>query len=886
MDKKGPMNTNDGIRFSRSRLLFPLVALLLNVAFPRPASAELQSSDTPPLIPPPQEIRLLEQGGFTVTSETRLSGPAALTAIVKDVLAERVNLTGLGEGLGGITVSKPRDPADGLWKHDQAYLLTVQASGISIEAADGPGVFYAAQTLAQLIQRAPALPALAIRDWPVIKTRLAMIATDQGGFQVIDVDYWKRIIRELAALKLNAVMPYFDGGTYKYRKYPFLGSKGDDGFTLEKAKLLSDYASKHFVQLIPQQNSIGHLGGVLGHKELQHLRDGGGTINTVLPETFAFLGDLYDELAEAFPNATAIHIGGDEFGHDFGKNPLVAARVAQVGRAAVYGEFMTKVRDMLKQRNRGMMIWWNEQGFTLEAGALMPKDIAVFDWHYGAQKDYPSLDNLLNAGFTAPWATPAVTRYYDASNDWGPTFANIHNFAVAGAKRNVPGLCTCTWVHGMWGGRNMFELNLYGLAYSGECGWNPSVEVEPAAFARAFAAHWLGCREPAAATWMLEGIHTPYGEPKAQKFWRDNRGQETYAGSPLTAIMDLVKASPALEADAKTLLGFCDRADAALDSLKRASTRNQLTLDYFKHDVRIHRLAANRVLAAAELVRWSDGLKLPKPVPEKELLRLDFAAAQLPAGFVKAAPAAKVAEGRLLTAPGDNWKNEGLTVGPVPLPEAGVLVEFDLLARQFGPQFQQLASGKPSTHHYMVYIGQDRKFHLYTRFGASWNEQSTLGSACATGTVYRCAAVIKKTSFSFKATDLKTGKLVCRSGIVPMDAAGPELLFTLSDCHADVGKGDPATEWDNVAVSALKPIPEQAITPPAGFIDRLRQLIAQHAVIEETFRRSVLEAGGGSADTGNLGKGAMQFRSRQGREDAEHLIRDLTAGRLPASFGE
>jgi hypothetical protein len=30
----------------------------------------------------------------------------------------------------------------------------------------------------------------------------------------------------------------------------------------------------------------------------------------------------------------------------------------------------------------------------------------------------------------------------------------------------------------------------------------------------------------------------------------------------------------------------------------------------------------------------------------------------------------------------------------------------------------------------------------------------------------------------------------------------------------------------------------------------------------------------------------MQFRSKQGREDTEHLIRDLMAGRLPASFGE
>jgi hypothetical protein len=884
------MNTNEVARSRRAPLrrlaLLPLasVAFLLSTATLAPAAAQTQPAATLPLIPPPQEIQLSGKGGFTVTAKTHIAGPAESVAVVKEVLAERVNLLSLGAGAGGITVAKPRDPADRLWQHDQAYLLTVKSSGISIEATDNTGAFYAAQTLAQLIQNNPAIPALVIRDWPAIKTRLAMIATDQGGFQVIDVEYWKRIIRELAALKLNAVMPYFDGGTYKYRKYPFLGAKGDDGFTLEKAKLLSDYASKHFVQLIPQQNSIGHLAGVLSHKELQHLRDGGGTINTVMPETFAFLGDLYDELVEAFPNAPAIHVGGDEFGHDFGKSPLVAARVAQVGKAAVYGEFMTKLHAMLKQRNRSMMIWWNEQGFTIEAGPLMPKDIAVFDWHYNAQKDYPSLDNLLKAGFTAPWATPAVTRYYDGSNDWGPTFANIHNFAVAGAKRNVPGLCTCTWVHGMWGGRNMFELNLYGLAYSAECGWNPSAEVEAAAFARKFAAHWLGCQDANAETWVTEGIQTPYGEPKEQKFWRDNRSQETYAGSSLMALTTLVKASPALETDAKALLGFCDRAEAALDSLRKSSTRNLLTLDYFKHDVRIQRLAANRVLAAAELMRWSAGLNIPKPVPEKELVRLDFTLP--PAALAKAAPGAKISEGVLITCPGDNWKSDGLTVGPMPLPEAGALVEFDMQLRQFGQQFQQFASGKPSTHHYMVFVGPDRKFHLYTLFGKNWGEQGTLGSACVTGTWYRCAAVIKKDSLSFKATDRATGKVVCRSGIVPMDAVGPDLMFTLTDSHGDAGPSDPATEWDNVAVSALKKIPEQAVTPPAELFARLNRLIADHTVIEETFRKSVLEAGGGSADTGNLGKGAMQFRSKQGREDTEHLIRDLTSGRLPASFDE
>ncbi|OGV71518.1 MAG: hypothetical protein A3K18_22475 [Lentisphaerae bacterium RIFOXYA12_64_32] len=831
-------------------------------------------------------MKLAGTGTFRVDAKTALAGPAELTGGVREVFAERLDITGLPDGAGGITVSTPRDAADPLWQHAQSYRLAIEPGGITIEAGSRDGLYYAAQSLAQLVASAPAVPALEIRDWPAIPTRLAMIAVDQGGFQVIDVDYWKRVIRELAAVKINAVMPYFDSGTFKFRKYPFLGLKGDDGFTVEKAKILSEYAEQHCIQMIPQQNSLGHLGGMLGHKELQHLRDGGGTINAVLPETFVLLGDLYDELVEGFPYAKYIHVGGDEFGHDFGKHPAVAARVAEVGKPTVYGEFMMKLYDMLKQRNRGMMIWWNEQGMTIEAASVLAKDIAVFDWHYGPQDDYPSLDNLLKAGFTAPWATPAVTRYYDGTNDWLSTFGNIHNFAKAGAKRNVPGMCTCTWVHGMWGGRNTFELNLYGLVYSAECAWNPTPQIEAADFGRRFAAQWWGYRAADAAALVTQGVHTPYGERKDQKFWRGNRDLETYVGSSLTALVDLGVSSGTLADDAKNLLAYCDRADAALDALRQAATRNQVTLDFFKQDVRIHRLAAERILAAAEFARWASTYKPMMPIPEKELLRAEFATVEPPPAPAKIAASAIIADGVLTTAPQESWKRDGLTFGPMPQPETGLMVEYDVRPRRMDAQFQQFASEKPSSHHFMVFIGNDRRFHVYARCASTWTEQGTIATACAPNKWYHCTALIKPDGFSFKAVDKETGKMICRSGMIPTDTLGPDAMFSLCDNYGDTIKGEPATDWDNVVVSTLAKSEEQKVTPPPGFTENLKKLIDTHLLVEETFRRSVLEAGGGSADNGNLGKGGVQFRSAQGRLDLERLIKNLDAGRLPPGFGE
>jgi hypothetical protein len=290
------------------------------------------------------------------------------------------------------------------------------------------------------------------------------------------------------------------------------------------------------------------------------------------------------------------------------------------------------------------------------------------------------------------------------------------------------------------------------------------------------------------------------------------------------------------------------------------------------------------VLAAADLLHWYSGLNIPKPVPEKELLKIDFSALPKAPIAAKTGPSTKLKDGTLVTTPGDNWKSDGLTVGPLPLSKSDVLITYDICPLQTGSQFQQFASEKPSTHHYMVFIGPSRRFHLYTRSAGTWSEQSTIGSRCTMGTWYRCTVLVKNNAFAFKAVERETGKTVCHSGLIPMDSIGGKLQFTLTDAHGGTDIHTPASQWDNLSIYALKDIPEQAITAPPEFIDRLRRLITDHTVIEETFRKSILEAGGGSADTSNLGRGNMQFRSRQGRKNTENMLNNISAGRLPADF--
>jgi hypothetical protein len=484
----------------------------------------------------------------------------------------------------------------------QAYRLEVGSQGIVLEARSPQGFFYAAQTLSDLVATGGSVPCIQVADAPAIENRLVMIAIDQGGFQRVDVDYWKRIIRELAAVKITHVMPYFEGAGFLYEKYPFMTAKGSEGFTKEKACLLSEYGHGRFVELLPQQQTLGHSGSMLCHEQLADLRESGDVFCSSNPKTFAFLGELMDELTAAFPYSRWIHCGGDEFTHGFAQCPNCKAQAEAIGQPGLYAQHMMRVREMLRQRDRGMMIWWHEQGFTEAAADRLSKDIVIFDWHYGNQASYPSLERLQRKGFNRTWATPAVTRYYSGSDDFDETFGNIQGFLRAGAKAGVPGECTCTWTHGIWGGRNLFELNFYALLWSAQCAWNPAMS-DAETFRWQFARRWFGLEGARRGEEVLQAIHAPFGAHGKQGYWGNCRELEPIIAEKTVATAKRLKEKPELVGQSQELLEHCAQARSILTQWQKEARRNRVTVDYLLHDVHIHEIAARKLLAVDLLLK-------------------------------------------------------------------------------------------------------------------------------------------------------------------------------------------------------------------------------------------------------------------------------------------
>jgi len=569
------------------------------------------------IIPQPQHIEL-HPDDFRVTGETRvgLSGSTAKEdrAIADAVRAELSRISGLDVSSAdeprraGVRLVIAPDRA-ALEKAvgfevardvgEQGYALDVRPDGVVAAAHATLGLYYAAQTLMQLMARADGaavIKGVRIVDWPDLKFRMAQYDIARGN--TVNVEYWKRWIRELSRLKINQIMLYMEDD-YKFEKYPFLGRP--DTFTPEKARELVAYARQHHVELVPQIESLGHASALLSHDELKDLRLAGGlwAICPLAERTVPFLDDLYGELCAAFDQSRLFHVGADEV-WGFGADPRCAQMVKEKGEEAVYAFHLNNLQRLLAKRNRKMAFWGDEVLKHPKVADFLTRDVVVFDWHYGNQRAYPSIEFFQERGFKEIYVCPAVSGSFDVYPFLRPSFGNISGFTRAGIEHGVQGVCCTTW--GMNRGGNA-ENFLYGLAYAAECAWS-SQETDRKFFDARFARVWLGIPQAKGADADIDrAFWFMWRGSQRGAFWQRRREVARLFFGPCADFADKLNDDDRARfaREARVLDGLCAEALEAIGRLRKAATRNLETLSALEHAVRMHRYVAEKCSVMCEL---------------------------------------------------------------------------------------------------------------------------------------------------------------------------------------------------------------------------------------------------------------------------------------------
>ena len=400
------------------------VAAVLLVAAACTAKQELRE---PQVVPQPASLQRTE-GSFRIDRNVPVYVDIADSAILRTVgfLNERLQKAA-GFSLKVISNDDPLHHRDegailvldaGLMK--EAYNLDVTPKGIVIEYGSGAGVFYAIQTLFQLLPEAIFadsvqrgvrwdVPCCSIEDSPRFPYRGMHLDCCLHFF---DIPFLKRYIDLMALHKVNRFHWHLtedQGWRIEIKKYPLLTEKGQwrketvvgslysgiyDGkphggfYTQEEARDLIKYAAERYVTIIPEIEIPGHsLAAISCYPELScGLEDHYETatrwgifkqVYCPKEETFKFLEDVFDEIIELFPSEL-IHIGGDECPKaSWKKCPHCQALIRKLGLKDEYelqSWFIQRMEKYINAKGR-QIIGWDE---ILEGG-LAP-NAKVMSW--------------------------------------------------------------------------------------------------------------------------------------------------------------------------------------------------------------------------------------------------------------------------------------------------------------------------------------------------------------------------------------------------------------------------------------------------------------------------------------------------------------------------
>lgn len=306
-----------------------------------------QDTNTYHLIPYPASLTPAE-GHFNVSgaavyydAEFGGTGADVVDQFAARIGVSRSSTSGVGEDAG---FNFLKDSSLG----EEAYTLVVTPNKVVVKAAARTGLFYAVQTLKQLMPAAVygsadvtsawTIPAVEIEDAPRFGYRGFILDVCRHFFTVDEV---KKYLDLMAMHKMNRFhwvltndqgwrlpVPAYPNlitiGAYREASPAYPGSSRDNGFyTREQLEEIVQYAANHCITVVPEFDIPGHtIAALASYPELGCTGSGysvwtaAGTSPDVLclgklSPDFSFVKAVLDEIMDIFPSEY-IHIGGDE----------------------------------------------------------------------------------------------------------------------------------------------------------------------------------------------------------------------------------------------------------------------------------------------------------------------------------------------------------------------------------------------------------------------------------------------------------------------------------------------------------------------------------------------------------------------------------------------
>jgi hypothetical protein len=318
------------------------------------------------LLPCPRSLKLF-RGTLTLpkNSADLILGSARAPRAVFSALAEHTKTAAIRATKIAVDEAFTATREGARAPQSEFYALAISKSGIEISFREIGGLRAASATLRQLLrQYGRRLPCLKIRDWPDFPRRGVMLDISRG--RVPKLETLLDLAEHLAEFKINELQLYTEH-TFAYRNYKSVWQTWG-ALTGAEIRKLDARCRELGIDLVPNQNSFGHLRFFLEHPKLKKLAEVSGpyedasdefvrrptTLAPNHPGTLPFLRQLYDELLPNF-SSKFLNVGCDET-WDLSRGQSKKLCAAK-GKGRVYLDFLKQIHREVSSRGKTMMFW-------------------------------------------------------------------------------------------------------------------------------------------------------------------------------------------------------------------------------------------------------------------------------------------------------------------------------------------------------------------------------------------------------------------------------------------------------------------------------------------------------------------------------------------------
>jgi len=360
---------------------------------------------------------------------------------------------------------------------EQEYQLEITTETISISGGSSVAIHYAIMTLNQIIaQSGRELPTLVIEDSPDFPTRGVMLDISRDKVPTMKTLF--ELVDMFTMMKINHLQLYMEH-TFAYKNHEVVW-KDSSPMTPEEIQGLDAYCKERFIELVPNQNSFGHLTRWLKHDEYRHLAeapDGWSTpwgefrpdpysLNPTEPASLELIQELFDELLPNF-SSDLFNVGCDEtWDVGQGKNKEL---VEEQGRGRVYLDFLLKIYEEVKSRGKTMMFWGDIINEHPELIPEIPRDTIALEWWYEDVNQYMEKCKLYAEANISFYVCPGTSSWTTLAGRTQNCVTNIQAAIEAGLEYGAIGMLNTDW--GDLGHWQPLPVSYLGFAYGAATAW-------------------------------------------------------------------------------------------------------------------------------------------------------------------------------------------------------------------------------------------------------------------------------------------------------------------------------------------------------------------------------------------------------------------------------